>query len=937
MSATQALLQERTPEEDLFTSNPEEELSEFIVGLLGYKLQSSKSSSLASSQKLVLGVYSAQLPPVLPDFVRAVCQLDGSDSGLARSALKSIFSCFTGYRLDSAGGYSSVQEYLGEALHRKLLTDKSLCAAIGVVLEADAKASLLPQSSPAAMERSNVLVSLFMVNTIVPFSLIASRQTSLPASASYPQLRYFDALPCFPQPTKLWCSNSAFLQSQLRMLNQHWADVQRLSQTLVTQTLEQKTLREGVLAWIARYLAHCHGHFAVFGRSSRTQDELSSPNTCSSAFASNFVYLILRLMAPFFANSAKFLPSISLEYLENNAGRTDYDRLPNVFDGSTPAAVFGTDQDGTASTSTAPENDGGIRTNLTPVTSSVGFLTEEARSRFNFATEMFWLSSRAMELVPLLHKRHDEQLNELLNKFDVAQKQYEHRNRDADSTATLTSLRQQIHTLYYGWLGSPLECPDYLSLSCAWAKYASDWITQQALLSDATTRFQRIPAGLVKAICEVWIVAARHRSPDQQAAMMFTKERATEAALFCVGLMNRPDLARSPVVLDRLLAVIEGFVRSGGGSGALQGVVLENQSIRETLAPAIMSLYTACHAVAALDVNLDTSFDKNTIRHRANMLLLSLHHYPLPEPRQSIDNYAIKRPSDFAAFISSALDTILFCRDTAVKIFQHLHQGEVDHLARLEQRKVLQASASSNATTPLLVVPALTRNQLNGVLHTAQSTFTLLNTLCEEVESVRHQVVLQPEVCSRMATSLVTCLLQTGSPQRRKQLELSAELIEDLGCDVTAFHQLPCTLLGSLLARQPPASQRALLVAMASHVDFEPSLLMQYAETKGTLIAFRKLFEEVFATELAQAALLTASLEANAASANSAASSGAIPSQVVPPMAAEDSDLVAACETQWLADEEDADDIFTAFHLVNDKVFYIPKMLSPSHITVQNE
>jgi hypothetical protein len=98
-------------------------------------------------------------------------------------------------------------------------------------------------------------------------------------------------------------------------------------------------------------------------------------------------------------------------------------------------------------------------------------------------------------------------------------------------------------------------------------------------------------------------------------------------------MMKRTDLVSSPVVQDRLLEVFDAFMATapadqspGGGGGGehasspvyfgarrgLAGAIMDNQRIREGLAPALMHLYSACHAVAGLDVDEVPAFERGS-------------------------------------------------------------------------------------------------------------------------------------------------------------------------------------------------------------------------------------------------------------------------------------------------------------------------------------
>jgi hypothetical protein len=122
---------------------------------------------------------------------------------------------------------------------------------------------------------------------------------------------------------------------------------------------------------------------------------------------------------------------------------------------------------------------------------------------------------------------------------------------------------------------------------------------------------------------------------------------------------------------DKLLSVVDTFVGPPpadpnsnpyfGARRGLAGVVMDNQQIRESLAPAIMNMYSTCHAVVGLDVNEDAAFNKYTVRNRANQLICHLYRHPLEEPRHAMRKY-VKANEDgrFDALIVEAFTTISY-------------------------------------------------------------------------------------------------------------------------------------------------------------------------------------------------------------------------------------------------------------------------------------
>lgn len=260
--------------------------------------------------------------------------------------------------------------------------------------------------------------------------------------------------------------------------------------------------------------------------------------------------------------------------------------------------------------------------------------------------------------------------------------------------ARLDQAEKCVSALHLGWLASPLFDPRFAEKSAYWARLAAEYLRAMMRAPDSAARFRAIPASLVKAMCDVWIRCA-HYSRHTGGAEVLPGLMVADASVFCVELMGRPDLADSPVVQDQLLSVIDAFIgtadthrggapHDGGGGGrnshgspvyfgsgrGYAGAVMDNQRIREGLAPALMRLYAACHAVAGLDVDADTSYDKFSLRVRANALLVHLFHHPLREPRLSI-LAVVAEGRPFDAFAIACFDTIKYSFDDALGKVAH--------------------------------------------------------------------------------------------------------------------------------------------------------------------------------------------------------------------------------------------------------------------------
>lgn len=234
---------------------------------------------------------------------------------------------------------------------------------------------------------------------------------------------------------------------------------------------------------------------------------------------------------------------------------------------------------------------------------------------------------------------------------------------------------------------------------------------------------------------------------------------------------------------------------------------MDNQIIRQSLAPAILSLYSNCHAVAALDVNEDVSFDKNSIRSRANSLIKHLYNYSLPEPRDSIRLY-IKQGVGFEAFVISAFDCIMYNFVEAMKTLAYCHA--------LEKR-----GGACDSRSP---------GNVRWMLNLTNATFDVLQMLCEG-ELLAREAIVGPALCRRVASFLYTCLNYTNSEKKLESLRVKTP--EEWGYKEDEILSRPVGIISICLNSSDKLSQHAFLSAFAEHPDFETEGLRQIAYLPG--------------------------------------------------------------------------------------------------------
>lgn len=360
-------------------------------------------------------------------------------------------------------------------------------------------------------------------------------------------------------------------------------------------------------------------------------------------------------------------------------------------------------------------------------------------------------------------------------------------------------MKEQLHTVVYGWSASPLGDPSFLKYASIWALFASKWIIEQAKSMDAKHRFQYLPAGLFKGVCDIWGLLARTNTSSRDE--IFTLDYLTQVALFCVEFMNRSDLIQNIVLLDRFLSLMNTLAHmntsTGNNKRTLQGRIMEIQIIRELLPPAIMHLYSTCHAVMNLNVNEDITFDKTNIRRIANELLVMLYHYPLPEPKEAIVKY-MQQHADIDSFLFSAMDCLLFTMDSLIQVLKQIKE--------FEQYR------------PQSLIPPLLINQARSTQYTTSSTLIMLTTFAEGEELFRLRLTTVSEVRSRVTAMLYTLFAYVSNDEAVASLRI--QIAEDIGYNEKALIGKLCMFLVSILSNQPTENQELFVATMQTHPDY---------------------------------------------------------------------------------------------------------------------
>jgi hypothetical protein len=117
-----------------------------------------------------------------------------------------------------------------------------------------------------------------------------------------------------------------------------------------------------------------------------------------------------------------------------------------------------------------------------------GFFPEDRRGMYKFPTEIFWLSSLAMELVEKMNLRLQSHMSDASLRLRKAQALFQQNPGDFRAEAMLEHTNKCYTALWYGWMASQVEDPDFLYQAILFAQLASKFIRLQMQSSAAADR-----------------------------------------------------------------------------------------------------------------------------------------------------------------------------------------------------------------------------------------------------------------------------------------------------------------------------------------------------------------------------------------------------------------------------------------------------------------
>ena len=595
---------------------------------------------------------------------------------LASAAISGLWS--SNYKLSDAAS-------LGNATTgaRRVVDELVLARALCTALENEAMNDL-----------DSCLTNLASVTSVVPLEALMDRgRLRRDLFSSDVRSSYFRDLPGFPRNIRResFRRQAQFLRGQLHLAQDAFFAI--IEKAL---KVDKKRHQDAVLAWLSRSL-------------------LTKKN---EGFLLNLCFVALKLAAPLVEDSDK--GQNLLNKVDWSIGSTfgrGFDDEPALL--TKDKEVVQNDDD--ASDSDDDDNSAALLAqalsmSLDPrMAVPPGFRQQQVNPP-SFLTEIFWIAHRAAVILQeLVLKMHDQAKR--LRRAPPSDINKE----EQDELLAATSLVFQG-----GWV-THLEDPRLLTLAANFATQSAKALIRFAATNEKIFAF--VPASLLKVACDLWALQLRCRPEDYD---------ARNAAEACCVLMKRTDLITSPVVHAKLVDVVSTMMfssndrsvdiyamnsRRSGRTVALAGAVLDHRHIRCELPVALATLYSQLQAVIGLDVDADAGFDKFTVRHRINDLLLRLWKHPLEEPKTALTDFFAndKNSSNFA---TACLDNVVYCVEDAldrIRDGKSLEDGldlskkdiEIGDLLDSRKRSYYEAQRRSAA----------------AFLNIADSTFELFNQL----------------------------------------------------------------------------------------------------------------------------------------------------------------------------------------------------------------
>ncbi|XP_013383358.1 uncharacterized protein LOC106153808 isoform X1 [Lingula anatina] len=464
------------------------------------------------------------------------------------------------------------------------------------------------------------------------------------------QAQMFTSLPRFPKP---FADDIQRVQSNIQA-------VLYKCQSAVYCGLKKmmKSCRNVALEWIATVINMNEMRLS----SNPYQDNTDGSASCTDGFMQNLCAVLLEFCVPFFKDISK-LEKIDSSYSHSAACLLNYD-YETCLAGGQIVSEKTLDDDDTKNKS------------------------ESSEEQFNFMTEVFHLTQRAMNIGSLPSLTH---FIKLLGQIQRA--------RAAKQGTPLEEQLQAQEAVYCWRWDSCIMDPEFIR------KTSEFYITQAMWLDLLLQRcrekgnkaevtmlekrvFAQLPEYIVKDMA-IWFSFVARQVVVLKPKVLIGLQLAPFVDC-CVNLLQRPDLVPGPIPASKIVSALAAFMQTsnrgsrsvGWGNEVMSEMALmvcACEAVQHHLGPALLHTYVSVDVVEGLDVDKE-DFDKYSARADIGKLMEFL--WNRRDSRISVLNMC--GTEEFQAFLGATLDTLLY----------QLH----DSLARLANVRKLQIAKEDEST-----------------------------------------------------------------------------------------------------------------------------------------------------------------------------------------------------------------------------------------------
>ncbi|XP_066289548.1 uncharacterized protein [Branchiostoma lanceolatum] len=647
-------------------------------------------------------------------------------------------------------------------------------------------------------EQKSILGALLSLTTIVPME-----RYMFPSPATLP----FMSLRGFPKPTV----------DDLRIVEQHVHEGLHRIHEVVHATFRRmmKTHKETVLAWIAAILNMNELRTTV---SPQMGQQMQA--ACGDGYMLNLCAVLLHLCMPIVKGGQDKLARVDPAYSKSQACRLNYE-----FETCLAGGQIVSDESKGAEKCRVPE---------------------DLQGQFNFMTEIFHLTQRALNigLIPALshHQRFNRDIQMHLNA-----------KQGTPEEEMVKKIQMLLVTTWDCCLNDAVfvqGVTEFYLAQSRWLRLQLDTCQQGVKQTEVQRQqkrvFSQLPEFLVKDMA-TWFRFVVTNSMVVHPSIL----QGIQLSSFvdcCVTLLERPDLMPGPIPASKIVGTLLSFTESGkrkrGSQGWGTGIMTDLAamvhtcpSVQTGLGSALLHTYVSVDVVEGLDVDKD-DFDKYGSRFEIAKLLESL--WQWQDCRASVLNMC--GTDKFQAFLGAILDTLLY----------QLH----DSLARLANVRKIQKAKEDEASWRALSANEreekqkfLTNEERVGksFMNLANSTLGLIDLLTQS-EEVCKCFTMAP-LSQRSASAVIGFIGALCGP---KASELKVKDMEKYNFNP---RQLLLRIVRVILriGREEALDKDGFIVSMSTDTDYSP----KYMEKACSVLArdsvidpteiqqFQKMLEEM--------------------------------------------------------------------------------------------